>query len=78
VHHRVDAEHSNIAAVWGRIRREGQQWPDDEQWEVLRAADRLETVEAPPEVVADDAGTVTVRFSLPMPAMSLLELTPAG
>lgn len=72
MHHRVDANHSNIAAVWGRIRRAGQDWPDEDQWRVLRAADRLEP---PNEVGTDEHGVLTVCFGLPMPAMSLLELT---
>ncbi|HEX2177795.1 MAG TPA: glycosyl hydrolase [Nocardioidaceae bacterium] len=77
-HHRVDAEHSNIAAVWGRLRRDGQDWPEEEQWAALRAADRLEAFAPATEVTADDSGTVTAQFPLPMPAMSLLELTRVG
>jgi xylan 1,4-beta-xylosidase len=77
-HHRVDAEHSNIAATWGRIRRDGQDWPDEEQWQTLHAADRLETLEPETSVTADEGGTVTITFPLPMPAMSLLELTPTS
>jgi xylan 1,4-beta-xylosidase len=77
VHHRVDSEHSNIAAVWGAMRRGDQDWPDDEQWDVLRGADRLETLEPPRQVRADEHGVLAVAFALPMPAMSLLELTAA-
>jgi xylan 1,4-beta-xylosidase len=75
-HERVDADHSNIAAVWGSIREDGQAWPDDSQWEQLRKADRLERLAPPAEVVADDQGRVSVTFALPMPAMSFLRLTP--
>ena len=76
-HHRVDAEHSNIASTWARIRRDGQDWPDEEQWRTLHGADRLETLVPDATLTADEGGTVTMTFALPMPAMSLLELTEA-
>ena len=41
-HLRVDEEHSDIGTVWWRMRRADQDWPDDEQWQQLRAADRLD------------------------------------
>lgn len=77
VHERVDEHHSNVASAWGELRREGQDWPDDEQWAQLREADRLEELEPASVVTADDSGTVEVAFDLPMPGMSLLTLTPA-
>jgi xylan 1,4-beta-xylosidase len=73
-HDRVDAEHSDIARVWGDLKAPDQDWPDDEQWERLRRADRLDALEPPRTVVADPAGVVTVSFALPMPAMSFLHL----
>ncbi|MGZ5398545.1 MAG: GH39 family glycosyl hydrolase [Nocardioides sp.] len=76
-HERVDQDHSNVAATWGRLRDEGQAWPTDEQWEVLRSADRLEELEPVTRVTADDDGAVRLATSLPMPSMSLLTLTPA-
>ncbi|HZJ05614.1 MAG TPA: glycosyl hydrolase [Nocardioidaceae bacterium] len=75
-HHRVDADHSNIASVWGSLRDGDQPWPDEAQWEQLRASDRLEQLEAPAEMVADDRGRISVSFELPMPSMSFLRLTP--
>jgi xylan 1,4-beta-xylosidase len=78
VHHRVDADHSNIAAVWQRLERAGQGWPDEQQWAELRAADRLDTLGPPTHVAADDRGGVTLEFHLPMPAMSLVELSRVG
>ncbi len=77
-HDRVDQDHSDIATVWGRIREEGQAWPTDEQWEQLRAADRLEQLEPPMLVTADGQGRVAVTFEMPMPSMSFLELTPVS
>ena len=74
-HERVDQHHSNVAAAWGRLRADGQDWPDEDQWAQLRAADRLDEAEPERRVVADDDGTLRVEVDLPMPAMSLLTLT---
>jgi hypothetical protein len=67
--------HSNVASAWGRLRREGQDWPDDSQWAQLREADRLEELHPATVVTADSDGRATVEFALPMPGMSLLTLT---
>ncbi len=74
-HERVDQHHSNVAAVWGRLRQDGQDWPDEAQWAQLRAADRLDEAEPERAVVADGEGVVRVQVDLPMPAMSLLTLS---
>ena len=76
-HDRVDEDHSDIAAVWDRLRDEGQDWPTEDQWAVLREADRLEQLEPERTVVADASGAAAVECDLPMPAMSLVTLTPA-
>ncbi len=76
VHHdRVDDDHSDIAAVWGRLKDDGQDWPTDEQWAQLRAADKLEALVPDDTLVADDEGRVELSFDLPMPSMSSLTLT---
>jgi xylan 1,4-beta-xylosidase len=75
-HDRVDDDHSDIAAVWGRLREERQDWPTEDQWAALREADRLEELEPDRELVADAEGAVVVEFELPMPAMSLVTLAP--
>lgn len=75
-HERVDDQHSDIAAVWGRIREDGQAWPTDEQWQVLRDADRLDRLGPDERVVADADGRLVVEHDQPMPSMSLLTLTP--
>ncbi len=78
VHHdRVDDAHSDIASVWRRVKEPGQDWPTDEQWARLRAADRLDPLGPDETVVADEDGRVEVSFDLPMPAMSGLTLTPS-
>lgn len=75
-HHRVDDDHSCVPAVWRRIGG-GADWPTDAQWAQLRAADRLDQLH-PPRVVTAAGGVVEVAFDLPNPAMSLVELVPAG
>jgi len=63
---RVDAEHSNIAALWSSM-SDGTDWPTDEQWARLRAADRLAVTERPLDGSALDLG-------LPNPSIVLVEL----
>jgi xylan 1,4-beta-xylosidase len=75
-HDRVDADHSHVLGTWASLREPGQDWPDDQQWERLRKADRLEELEPARTVVADEQGRVTVETVLPMPAFSFLELVP--
>ena len=78
VHHdRVDDDHSDIAAVWGRIKDQDQDWPTADQWATLRAADRLDPLGPDETLVADDAGRLEVVFDLPMPSMSSLTIAPA-
>ncbi|QBR92249.1 GH39 family glycosyl hydrolase [Nocardioides euryhalodurans] len=75
-HVRVDENHSNVASVWGGLREDGQDWPTEEQWQVLRDADRLEELEPARTVTASDEGVVVVETVLPMPSMSQVVLTP--
>ncbi|TDD07334.1 GH39 family glycosyl hydrolase [Nonomuraea diastatica] len=70
-HHRIDHDHSNVEAVWRSMG--GGAWPADEQWDRLRAANTLDEA-APPRTV--EGGTVTLTSDLPMPGVSLIELTP--
>ena len=77
-HERVDEDHSNVASTWGRLREPDQDWPTEEQWDVLRAADRLEQLEPDCTVTADASGVVRIETALPMPSMSQLTLTPGG
>jgi xylan 1,4-beta-xylosidase len=72
-HLRVDRDHSNILAVWRRLG--GGVWPDTAQWGALRDADRFESYE-PDRPVDPDDGRIEHRFPLPMPGVTVLELTP--
>ncbi|MFI7703557.1 hypothetical protein [Nonomuraea sp. NPDC049480] len=69
-HHRIDHDHSNVEAAWRSMG--GGDWPADEQWAKLRAADTLDELSPPATVTG---GMVTVRFDLPMPGVSFIELT---
>jgi xylan 1,4-beta-xylosidase len=75
-HRRLDEQHSNVNALWCRI-SSGRPWPDEEGWRELAAADELADF-VPIAEIRPDGGTVTLRFTLPMPAVSLIELTPVG
>jgi xylan 1,4-beta-xylosidase len=75
-HYRIDAEHSNIAAVW-RARSGAtppSDWPDEAGWEALRDADRLAEL-APARTITVHNGAFELGFALPMPSVSYLELT---
>jgi hypothetical protein len=74
-HHRVDARHSNITRTWKRLGRPD--WPDDEGWERLRAADHLEMLQRVRTLHAK-RGRLKLEFELPMPAISLVELVLLG
>ena len=74
-HHRLDHEHGDLRAAWQRIGG-GASWPDEAQWEQLRAADALAEVAGGRELEASGSSLV-VDLELPMPGIALLELLPA-
>jgi len=74
-HHRLDARHSNILAVWESLG--APDWPDDATWRTLRDANRLELLE-PPRTVVPDGRFVELAFALPMPSVSLVDLVPVA
>ncbi|MER5768787.1 glycoside hydrolase [Streptomyces sp. NPDC001985] len=71
---RVDERHANIQAVWNDLG--GGDWPDDQQWEKLRAADQLPE-EGLGSVTAEADGTAALTFELPNPGIRFLHLTRA-
>ncbi|MGH8868681.1 MAG: GH39 family glycosyl hydrolase [Actinomycetes bacterium] len=71
-HLRVDAAHSNIRTVW-RHMADGADWPTPEQWETLRAANTLDAYGVERRLTPED-GSVALRFALPMPGVSFVEL----
>ena len=74
-HHRVDQEHSNIARTWEALG--GGDWPSDDQWSRLRAADRLEPLGPDEHITVRLDGLARLAFDLPMPAISFVEILPA-
>ncbi|GAA3507602.1 xylan 1,4-beta-xylosidase [Streptosporangium album] len=72
-HHRIDERHSNIRAVWAEVGG-GADWPEGGQWDRLHAANSLQELE-PARTVRVEEGALRLSFTLPMPAVSYLELT---
>ena len=72
-HHRLDEQHSNLATAWPP---DAGDWPDEAGWQRLREQDTLAEYEPPADVRPAD-GAVGLTFDLPMPGISLLELTPS-
>ncbi|WP_205856953.1 GH39 family glycosyl hydrolase [Phytoactinopolyspora endophytica] len=70
--YQIDTDHGNIHAVWEDLG--GGDWPDEQQWEKLRAADQL-TPEQMETVTAGATGTASISFFLPMPGIRALSLT---
>jgi xylan 1,4-beta-xylosidase len=70
---RVDAQHHDVTAAWQKLG--GGDWPDEDQWRELAAADHLTPVEDPRPFTAHH-GAVEVAFELAMPAISYVELAP--
>jgi len=68
---RIDEQHSNISSV-----ASGADWPDQAEWQTLRAADRLHT-----EELADltpTAGTGSVTVTVPQPGVVRIRLKTAS
>ena len=74
-HRRVDATHGDVAAQWRRIGR-GRPWPAGAEWDELRRFDSPGEL-ATRQVLVPQRRRVVVETDLPMPAISLIELTPA-
>ena len=73
-HRRLDEDHSNINRAWGAMAG-GRPWPSEDEWFELAAANELADFEDRRDV-SPTGGAVTLDFDLPMPAVSLFELTP--
>jgi xylan 1,4-beta-xylosidase len=74
-HRRLDQRHSNLVRRWDEMSG-GADWPTGAQWADLAATDELEELE-PTAEVATPNGSVELAFDLPMPSVSLIELSPA-
>lgn len=67
---RVDALHSNIAALWDSQ----DDWPTPEQWDWLHQVNTLDE-QVLPDVLPQD-GTAHFAIDVPMPGVILLRMTP--
>jgi xylan 1,4-beta-xylosidase len=72
-HWRIDHTHSNIAAGWRDLG--DSDWPDPNQWSLLRARNTLDAYDPERDLPVHN-GRTAVEFPLPMPAVSYLELSP--
>jgi xylan 1,4-beta-xylosidase len=70
-HYRIDGEHSNAYAEWKRMG--SPQEPTAEQHRQLEAAGQLQLLESP-EWLRNQAGKVSMKFSLPRQGVSLVRL----
>jgi len=73
---RIDTDHANLSAHWTTLAGDAD-WPTDEQWQTLKAADHLDEAEPPQTITAGPDGTAEITLDLPMPAIAHLELSPA-
>ncbi len=71
-HYRVDRDHSNAYELWKKLG--SPQQPTPQQYAELEKAGQLQML-APPEQVMIADGGITVKFSLPRQAVSLVKIT---
>jgi xylan 1,4-beta-xylosidase len=74
-HRRLDEHRSNLVRRWLEMSG-GSDWPTEAQWAELAARDEVEELDPPAEVAAAN-GRIELAFELPMPSVSLIELSPA-
>ena len=65
---RIDHDHSNVAGRWDASR----EWPSPEEWEWLRAEDRLD------EEHLGELDPAELELRLPQPGVARLRLRPRG
>jgi xylan 1,4-beta-xylosidase len=73
-HFRVDNQHSNVYGAWNNMGRPD--WPSNVQLSMLHHRDELEALGPSGSIQADAQGQAVLDFDMPMPALSLLLLTP--
>ncbi len=74
-HRRLDETHSNLVASWAEIGA-GADWPDDAQWQRLAAQRTASRSSSRSASWKPRPGSIELAFELPMPSVSLIELTP--
>jgi xylan 1,4-beta-xylosidase len=71
-HYRIDRDHSNAYTAWRRMG--APQNPSSEEYAALEAAGQLELLGSP-RWISSKTGTSKIEFSLPLQAISLLQLS---
>jgi xylan 1,4-beta-xylosidase len=74
-HWRVDEEHSNVFAAWQQLAAGSRDWPDDDEWRRLQAADDLAELTAPTTVEIATDGQWSTSFHLPQPGISFVQVS---
>ena len=75
-HLRIDHDHSNAHTVWASLGSPLD--PDPDQIAKIQARQGLEEFEPVRELAVDASGALSIEVTLPLPAVSLLILTPGG
>ena len=71
-HYRIDTQHSNAYAQW--LREGSPDYPDEKQYTAIKAREGLEEY-APAAVCDSQNDELTLRFTLPAHAVSLIEIS---
>jgi xylan 1,4-beta-xylosidase len=71
-HYRIDQDHSNAYTVWKQLG--SPQSPTAEQYSKLEAAGQLQLMDSP-RWIDHRADAIDLQFSLPLQAISLIELS---
>lgn len=73
-HYRIDQTHSNIYGAWQKMGAPA--WPTPAQLTDLHKLDGLQTLQPSSSVQADGQGKIALNFTMPMPSVSFLTITP--
>ena len=75
-HWRVDETHSNVFAAWRELGGADRDWPSEEEWATLAAADDLAELEPARGVGVGPDGVLELSFALPQPGISYVAVIP--
>jgi xylan 1,4-beta-xylosidase len=75
-HFRVDETHSNVFAAWRAMGGADRDWPTEQEWKALSAADELTELEPARGVGVGPDGRLELTFALPQPGISYVAVVP--
>lgn len=73
---RVDGRHHDLRSRWAAMSG-GADWPDERQWRVLAAEDRLTEAEPARRHTVPADGSLSIELALPMPGIAFVETSPS-